>query len=280
MVHHVDVSTAFLNGDLDHVIYVQQPSHFVQKGKEDFVCRLRRSLYGLRQSPRQWNKKVHQFIESINFARCDCDGCVYVMKSGDGVPQAILLLFVDDFFLGAPRDLVLMNSIKSRILSEYDCKYIGLVRQALGLQCVWNEDLSSVRIHQKHLVDELVHKAGMSGCKRAMTPGVGRLSKYMGPRDEAERLQMRAVPYRHFIGVLIYLLLTRIDIYFSVMNAAQFCCDPGKSHWKAVQRIIKLIAGLLTLLEVLLLCRKLFWLAIQMLTTTAVLTLCVLRLAM
>ena len=242
VVHHVDVSTAFLNGSLEHLIFVHQPSEFEEEGKEDWVCRLLRSLYGLRQSPRQWNKKVHPFIESMGFVRCDCDGCVYVMKDGNGVPLAILLLFVDDFFLGASSDLVLMKSIKAKILAEYDCKDLGLVQRALGLQCEWSESLDSVKIHQKHLVTELVHNTNMAGCKKAMTPGVDRLSKSMGPRDEAERLHMRAVPYRRTIGVLIYLLLTRIDIYFAVMNAAQFCSDPGRSHWKAVQRIIRYLS--------------------------------------
>ena len=96
-LHQMDVKTAFLNGDLEEEIYMEQPVGFVEKGQEDKVCRLRKSIYGLKQASRQWNIRFHEVISSNDFDMIDEDHYVYVKRSKDKF--IFLSLYVDDILL-------------------------------------------------------------------------------------------------------------------------------------------------------------------------------------
>ena len=93
----MDVKTAFLNGDLDEEIYMEQPLGFIKKGMENKVCKLKRSIYGLKQSSRQWYLRFHRVITSYDFQMIEEDHCVYI-KHFEG-NFVILSLYVDDILL-------------------------------------------------------------------------------------------------------------------------------------------------------------------------------------
>jgi hypothetical protein len=98
-LEQLDVKTAFLHGDLEEEIYMDQPEGFIMPGKENVVCKLKKSLYGLNQSPRQWYKKFDSFMIDNGFKRSFYDSCVYI-KFVDGSP-IYLLLYVDDMLIAA-----------------------------------------------------------------------------------------------------------------------------------------------------------------------------------
>jgi hypothetical protein len=98
-LEQLDVKTAFLHGDLEEEIYMDQPKGFIEPGKENFVCKLKKSLYSLKQSPRQWYKKFDSFMIANGFKRSLYDSCVYI-KFIDRSP-IYLLLYVDDMLNGA-----------------------------------------------------------------------------------------------------------------------------------------------------------------------------------
>ncbi len=77
-IHQMDVKIAFLNGELEEDIYMEQPQGFVHQGDEHIVCKLHKSLYGLKQSPRAWNQKLNTFFKSIKFMKSEADLSVYV----------------------------------------------------------------------------------------------------------------------------------------------------------------------------------------------------------
>lgn len=93
-VVHLDAKTAFLNGTLDEEIYMKQPSGFIADGKEDHVCLLRRSLYGLKQSARVWNKSIHQVLIDANYVQSRNDPCLYSLNVGGKF--CFVLIYVDD----------------------------------------------------------------------------------------------------------------------------------------------------------------------------------------
>ena len=99
-LEQMDVKTAFLHGNLDETIYMEQPEGYIAKGDGGKVCLLRKSLYGLKQSPRQWNLRFDSFIKKIGFTRCVKDPCVYMNKSKAG-DNIYLLLYVDDMLIAA-----------------------------------------------------------------------------------------------------------------------------------------------------------------------------------
>ena len=94
------MKTAFLHGELKKDIYMQQPKGFVVSGKEDYVCLLKMSIYGLKQSTRQWYKRFDSFMISHNFRICTFVSCVY-FRRGDDESFVYLLLYVDDMLIVA-----------------------------------------------------------------------------------------------------------------------------------------------------------------------------------
>ena len=96
-LEQLDVKTAFLHGDLEKDLYMIQLEGFIVQGQENLVCKLRKSLYSLKQAPRQWYKKFDSFMHRIWFKRCETDHCCYV-KSFDN-SYIILLLYMDDMFI-------------------------------------------------------------------------------------------------------------------------------------------------------------------------------------
>jgi hypothetical protein len=95
-IHQMEVKIAFLNGDLEEEIYMEQPKEFTHEG-EHLVCKLHKSLYGLKQYPRAWNQKLDAFLKSIEFTRTDTDFSVYVAQVED--VKFFIVVYVDDLIL-------------------------------------------------------------------------------------------------------------------------------------------------------------------------------------
>ena len=94
----LDVKMTFLHGDLQEEIYMEQPKGFVVSGQEHLVCRLKKSLSGLKQAPRQWYKKFDDFIQSVGFSKSDEDHFLFTKTTQDGSP-IFLIIYVDDMLL-------------------------------------------------------------------------------------------------------------------------------------------------------------------------------------
>ena len=122
-VEQLDVKTAFLHGDLDEEIYMDQPQGFEVKGKEDLVCRLRKSLYGLKQAPRQWYKKFDSFMINHGYARTTSDHCVFVKYFAEN-DFVILLLYVDDMLI-VSRNVGEINKLKKELSKSFAMKDLG-----------------------------------------------------------------------------------------------------------------------------------------------------------
>ena len=121
-LHQMDVKTAFLNGNLEEEVYMDQPEGFSVKGKEDMVCKLKRSIYGLKQASRQWYLKFNDTITSFGFKENIVDRCIYLKISGSKF--IFLVLYVDDILL-ATNDLGLMHDTKNFLFNNFEMKDIG-----------------------------------------------------------------------------------------------------------------------------------------------------------
>ena len=96
-IHQMDVKTAFLNGELDEEIYMEQPEGFVVQGQENKVCKLVKSLYGLKQAPKQWHEKFDHTMLSHGFKINECDKCVYIKTYANSC--VFVCLYVDDMLI-------------------------------------------------------------------------------------------------------------------------------------------------------------------------------------
>ena len=108
-IWQMDVKTTFLNGSLDESIFMRQPDGFIEKGKEHMLCKLKRSIYGLKQASRAWNTCFDNAVKSFGFEQCLDESCVYKKWNGDKV--VFLVLYVDDILL-IGNNVGLMNSVK------------------------------------------------------------------------------------------------------------------------------------------------------------------------
>jgi len=138
----MDVKTVFLHGDLEEQIYMQQPEGFSQPGHEHLVCRLKKSLYGLKQSPRQWYKRFDSYMIQIGYKSCEYDCCVYVKSLDDG-SFIFLLLYVDDMLIVA-KNLDDVVGLKALLSQEFDMKDLGAAKKILGMEI--HRDRSSKKL--------------------------------------------------------------------------------------------------------------------------------------
>ena len=127
-LEQLDVKTAFLHGELEEEIYMDQPEGFIVPSKENYVCKLKKSLYGLKQSPRQWYKRFDSFMLLHGFKRSEYDSCVYI-KIVDGSP-IYLLLYVDDMLIAA-KSRKEITTVKKLLSSEFDMKDLGVAKKIL-----------------------------------------------------------------------------------------------------------------------------------------------------
>lgn len=133
ILHQMDVKTAFLHGDLHEEVYMSQPEGFIEKGKEQLVCRLRKSLYGLKQAPREWYHKFHSFMLSQGYSRSETDHCLYTKQAKDG-SLLFLILYVDDMLI-AGMHMAEISMLKSKMSKVFDMKDMGETSHILEM-CV------------------------------------------------------------------------------------------------------------------------------------------------
>lgn len=145
-LEQLDVKTAFLHGELDEQIFMNQPKDFKDKLKPDYVCFLKRSLYGLKQSPRQWYKRFDSFVLTIGFQRSKFDHCLYFQHNETDNNYLFLLLYVDDMLLvgSSPKSI---NNIKTDLSGEFDMKDLGKAKRILGMEIERNRSNSIVFLH-------------------------------------------------------------------------------------------------------------------------------------
>ena len=229
-VHQMDVKTAFLNGDLEEEIYMEQPEGCIAPGQEKKVCKLVKSLYGLKQAPKQWHEKFDSVMMTNGFKINECDKCVYVKNTDDG--YVILCLYVDDMLITGSNDRMI-KSTKDMLNSRFDMKDMGLADVILGIKIIRSPN--GLILSQSHYVDKILDKFNKDDSGVARTPiDVNQhLSKNRGE-------SISQVEYARVIGSLMYLMsCTRPDIAFTVSCLSRFMSNPGADHWKAIVRVLR-----------------------------------------
>ena len=127
-LHQLDIKTAFLNGELEETIYMQQPEGY-SMGGANLVCLLRKSLYGLKQAPRAWNRRLKQELEDMGFTASDSDPSLFTAQLKSGT--VYILVYVDDILVAA-NSLADIQSIKDRLASTFKLTDLGEAKYFLG----------------------------------------------------------------------------------------------------------------------------------------------------
>ncbi|GAB2276096.1 hypothetical protein Dimus_039170 [Dionaea muscipula] len=161
-LEQMDVKTAFLNGDLDEIIHMNQPEGFEDKVNKNYVCKLNKSLYGLKQAPRQWYKRFDTFVTQIGFCRSEFDVCLYFAHL-DAVP-IYLLIYVDDMLL-ISKSMKLINDLKRKLSAEFDMKDLGCAKKILGIEIERNRNANELKLHQTSYIKKVCTRFEVIGCK-------------------------------------------------------------------------------------------------------------------
>ena len=225
-----DVSTAFLNAKLcDRIVYMKQPAGFAKKGR---VCRLKRSIYGLRKSSKDWNACLHEYLLSIGFIRSQHDHCLYIRNRNGN--RTYLLVYVDDFFVISDTEDELAN-FESEISSRFKVNRLSGTR-FLGIEIEWKED--TVSLSQPSYIKYVLKRFRMSDCKPKRTP------MEVGLKIEIKDKSFTNKPYSELIGCLSYIAnMTRPDILYSVNFLSKYQKTPTEELYNYANRILRYLSG-------------------------------------
>ena len=233
-VFQLDVKSAFLNGELEEEVYVEQPQGYVIKGQEDKVYRLRKALYGLKQAPRAWNSNIDNYLLQHGFIKSPSEPSLYIKTQGNNF--LILCLYVDDLIYTGTHP-TMIEEFKKAMMKEYEMTDLGTMKYFLGIQI--KQSPGRIFLSQEKYAEDLLKKFNMGECKPLATPMAinEKLSKYDG------KPKVDGAMYRSLVGSLIYLTHTRPDIVNAVSIVSRFMSEPSKDHLTAAKRILRYIKG-------------------------------------
>lgn len=228
-----DVKTAFLHGHLEEEIYMEQPNGFI---KDDRVCLLKRSLYGLKQASRQWNKCIVEFLTNFGFKQSRIDSCVFTYEMDNNI--IYLLLYVDDGLI-CGNNTEMIEKLLHNLQVEFEITH----REAeffVGLQIQMDRHRGTLKLFQKVYAEKILERFNHMHCHPVSTPA--EVGKYFS-KDDATAINSR-MPYREAIGSLMYLMVcTRPDIAYIVGVLSRYLEKPSETHWQGVKRILKYLKG-------------------------------------
>jgi hypothetical protein len=189
-VHHMDIKSAFLNGDLKDEVYVHQPSGFAIPGMEGKVLRLRKTLYGLRQAPRAWNVKLDSTLKGMGFGQCPHKAAIY--RRGNGGNALLVGVYVDDLVITGTKDAE-VAAFKEEMKATFQMSDLGLLSFYLGIEV--HQGDSGITLRQTAYAKRVVELAGLTDYNPSLTLMEERLKLNCDGTTEVDATQ-----YRRLVG--------------------------------------------------------------------------------
>jgi hypothetical protein len=170
-IHQMDVKTTFLNAIIEEEVYIEKPQGIEVNGKESHVCRLKKSLYGLKQALRACYFKIDRYLLSMGFTKSEADPNLYYIFVG--IDLLILVLYVDNLFLTSAKKLIV--GCKADMEAKFEMKDIGMMHYFLDLE-VWHKP-GEIFLGQGMYVVEILKRFQMENCKPIATPMITNLRR-------------------------------------------------------------------------------------------------------
>ncbi|MBW0544591.1 hypothetical protein O181_084306, partial [Austropuccinia psidii MF-1] len=228
--YQFDVETAFLHGEMDTTVFVKQVKGFEVKGKEGWVWKLNKSLYGTKQAPGMWQLKLTSILEQCGMYKSKYDDSLFLNQD----LSLILHVHVDDGFI-IGKDESLIQDFLSQISNEIKIKFKRNPTQHLGYMLAWHED-GSLSLGQSDLIKRLLHDNDMSESKGVKTPCNGNFHTEIDNEGEVVAI----TSFQQAIGSLNYLAQhTRPDIMFTVNQLSRYSVKPTVKHWTMIKHLMR-----------------------------------------
>ena len=235
-IQQMDVKGAYLNGILKEELYMMQPQGFTDG--TDRVCHLIKTLYGLKQSGREWNKEFNTKLVGRNFKRTQSDPCVYIRQ--DQHHTEIVTVWVDDLLLFTNAEKR-MKQLKRELGELFEVTDLGEPSKIVGIEISRDRKAGTLRLTQTKYIESLLRQYGLENANAVGMP--------MDPNIKLCAVQNnepgdRSNSYASLIGSLMYLAVaTRPDITYAVYQLAAYTANPGMQHWTAAKRVLRYLAG-------------------------------------
>ncbi|WVZ58348.1 hypothetical protein U9M48_008627 [Paspalum notatum var. saurae] len=228
-LYQMDVKSAFLNGYINELVYVEQPPGFEDPNNPNHVYRLSKALYGLKQAPRAWYERLRDFLIEKGFKIGRVDTTLFTKMDND---LFVCQVYVDDIIFGSTNE-ELCKEFGNMMAKEFEMSMIGELTFFLGFQIKQLKE--GIFIYQEKYARDLLKRFKMDDCKPIETP----MATNAKLEADESGIKVDQTLYRSMIGSLLYLCASRPDIMFSVCLCARFQADPREFHLSAVKRILR-----------------------------------------
>lgn len=232
LVKHLDIKTAYLYAELKEDIYMKQPPGFSEDN--GLVCHLRRSIYGLKQSARIWNKKIDSFLQQMQFRASESDPCLYVRERNGKL--SFILIYVDDIVVFCHSEGE-FQEICGVLQKHFKLSSLGELRQFLGIHVEKIGD--HYTLCQKNYIEKLVSRFGHDDAKTSKIP----IDPAYVKQKEEEELPNNT-SYCSLVGSLLYVAVnTRPDICVSTSLLGRKVTKPTNRDWTEAKRVLRYLKG-------------------------------------
>ncbi|CAI7745633.1 unnamed protein product [Closterium sp. NIES-54] len=237
-VEQLDVKTAFLYGRLKEEVYMKQPPGF--DDDSDRVCKLKRTIYSLKQSPRAWYTRIDEHLLSLGFVRSECDHALYMLNKDE--KKLVLLLYVDDLLL-VPDSKTLVADVKTKLAAEFSMRDLGAVFHYLGMHIDHDRGNKTLALHQHKYLESVVDRFGMIESKPTPTPMEAGFHP-LAVSDENPMDPESAKAFHSVVGSCMYAAVsTRPDLSFPVAVLGRVVSNPMDEHMRASRCLLRYIKG-------------------------------------
>lgn len=236
-----DIQAAFVTADVDKEIYVRLPPGFQPPpGK---VAKMRRALYGLRQSSHLYHAHLSSWLTQYGFQKVADDSTLWRLQRGDDV--LLLSVYVDDGLVACSSEAIFDRFLQD-FSKEFRISAKGDLQFYLGICVDYNRTAGTCHLHQSKYCTEILTRFDMNNCRPTSTPFLP--NSYLTGDDCCDRFDpdfaQQIQYYQQLVGALLYLSnCTRPDISFAVNQCARFMCNPGPSHITAAKRILRYLCA-------------------------------------
>jgi hypothetical protein len=203
----MSVMNVFLHGDLHEEVYMEQPPSYVDQTHPNLVCRLKKTLYDLKQAPRAWLDKIGQYFVTSGFQTSNVDFSLYVKKTDHGI--VIIVIYGDDLIIIRDSDVDIFD-LKKLLKQKFQMKDLGELRYFLGIEVI--QSLKGIWLLQRQYALNKLTEYGMTGCKPILIPLEQNVKLSADEGDFVEDTIM----YRRIVGSLIYMTITRPNLSYAV----------------------------------------------------------------
>ena len=225
----VDIDSAFLYGRVVSEIYIEQPEGY--KDGSNRIYKLKKSMYGLSESPRDWYTCFDKYITSLGFEKNHAELCLYM--HGKDENTMYVLNYVDDIMICCKNNKKI-KAVKDLLARRYKIKDIGEIKEYLGIDINYECEKNEMKLSQTKYIEKLAKKYKIENSKVYKTPMETKLN--LEKSDTCETNLM----YRNLLGALLYISSsTRPDISYSVNYLSRFQNCYTSTHFKYALRILK-----------------------------------------